>query len=105
MGVIYGEQNGVNILGEVSFMMSMPHSYTAQASVTGSVTLLTMSRTVFDKLLAPYPEVQEVIVGNLLEEYNMDRKGKIVHQEKGGLDVQVVKERRDIISMIQVRIA
>ena len=102
LGVVYGEQDGVNTLGEVAFVMSVPQSYTAQAKLTGSATLLTLNRTAFDKLLAPYPECLEQIMGNLLEEYDMDRKGNIVHQEKLSLDLEVLQERREIVAIIQV---
>lgn len=102
IGVIYGEHDGVNMLGEVAFVMSVPHYYTAQARSTGSATILTLTRTVFDKLLAPYPECYETIMGNLLEEYDMDRKGRVVHHEKQSTDAQTLQERREIIDMIQV---
>mmetsp|Transcript_27947 Transcript_27947/g.79036 ORF Transcript_27947/g.79036 Transcript_27947/m.79036 type:complete len:1538 (+) Transcript_27947:383-4996(+) len=105
LGVMYGEQDGVNTLGEVAFIMSVPHSYTAQARATSSATLLTLSRQAFEKLLAPYPECLDQIMGNLLEEYDMDRKGHIVHQEKLSLDQDVLHERRQIMFLIQEALA
>lgn len=102
IGVLYGEQDGVNALGDVAFIMGLPHSFAAKARTTGSATLLTITSAVFDKLLAPFPESKEQITGNLLEEYDMDRQGRVVHQEKQSLDEQTRKERREIINMIQV---
>mmetsp|Transcript_5758 Transcript_5758/g.16161 ORF Transcript_5758/g.16161 Transcript_5758/m.16161 type:complete len:1854 (-) Transcript_5758:3600-9161(-) len=105
IGVIYGNQDGVNTLGHVAFVMSVPHSYTAQARVTGSATLLTLSRSSFERVLAPYSECYDQILGNLLEEYDMDRKGNVVHQQKLSLDVEERQERKQVVEAIQGALA
>lgn len=100
---MYGVTDSASMLGEVAFLMSVPHPYMAQAHETSSTTLLTLSRAAFDKLLAPYPEAYEQIMNNLLEEYGMDRKGMVQHANTRSMDESVVAERQAMIELIQVR--
>lgn len=62
--------------------MGMAQPYTLRASGQGDVTLVSFPKLEYESLLVAYPEQQDVIMTNLLTQYELDRNGNELSRAK-----------------------
>ena len=65
-----------SVVGEVSFFLGIPQAQAARTSADTDVRLLILTKDNSEKLLAQFPEQQELILKNILASYNLDAHGR-----------------------------
>jgi ankyrin repeat protein len=64
-----------SVVGEVPFFMSIGQPYTVKARTTSDATCLMLSKLDFEELKMHYPEQQDIIVTNILTQFDLNKDG------------------------------
>ncbi|XRB09682.1 potassium channel skor [Pycnococcus provasolii] len=65
--VLRAESEMPNAVGDLSFLMSVPHPYTVTARTTSDCTIVLMRKSAFEDVIMNYPEHMDIMLSNVLE--------------------------------------
>lgn len=69
------DSEGSTSLGEVAFFMGIAQREAMTAVQTGDVTLVIFSKLDYEDLMVNYPEQHDIILTNILSQYDLDKNG------------------------------
>ena len=72
---VRADSDSSSVVGEVPFFMSIGQPYTVKARTTSDATCLMMSKFDFEELKMHYPEQQDIIVTNILTQFDLNKDG------------------------------
>lgn len=75
IGTVRADSDLPSVVGQVPFFMSIAQPYTVKARATSDATCLMLSKLQFEELKMHYPEQQDIIVTNILTEYDLNKDG------------------------------
>ncbi|GMH33513.1 hypothetical protein BSKO_01347 [Bryopsis sp. KO-2023] len=70
------------VLGEVAFFMGIAQPEAMSAVNSGDVTLVVFSKLAYEDLMENYPEQHDIILTNLLAQYDFDKNGNEMGRKK-----------------------
>jgi ankyrin repeat protein len=72
------------VVGELAFFLNMQQAYTVFATADGDVTLLVLSGSSYDEIVAMYPEQADAIRANINRQFGLDSRGAILDGQAAG---------------------
>lgn len=98
------DSEGSTSLGEVAFFMGIAQREAMSAVQTGDVTLVIFSKLDYEDLMANYPEQHDIILTNLLAQYDLDKNGnEMGHKNAANEEDENFAELQQAIQVWNVR--